>query len=311
LPSNFLTVYAYQIGSALEVTLLSLALGQRFEVIRQEASAVHRKQVEVERRLNVELETKMHIFSDVSHRLNNPLNFISGGIENLADLMADHRERLWALFPPEGQRDGDAQAMIDSFDGEFRKLADYLADVTAGAMRTSTFVREMRGLSGVDGSNFDPVSLIHIVDRGMERVRDNMGTQLAGRLTINEARPVLETTTVLGNVYLHAMVVSLAVEALLDHADEEAPLTLGIDVPSGGGNGRVQLKLAVSPGFYGDGAVTMRDALELLTSLLSPYGGQVTMVDDCPAGEGGVLLSLVSEMTLLPRYSKTQGLQPD
>ncbi|MEC9465991.1 MAG: 7TM diverse intracellular signaling domain-containing protein, partial [Myxococcota bacterium] len=311
LPARFITTYAAQIGSAVEITLLSPALGQRFEVIRQEAAAVQRKQVDVERRLNVELETKMHIFSDVSHRLNNPLNFISGGIENLADLIASHRERLWALFPPEGQRDADAQSMIDTFDAEFRQLADYLADVTAGAMRTATFVREMRGLSGVDGANFDPVVLVDVVDRGMERVRDNMGSNLADRLTVNEMRQQLEASSVLGNVYLHAMVLSLAVETLLDHADEDAPLSLTIDLVEAPDEGVEQLKLLVSPGFYGGDSPTMRQALELLTSLLSPYGGRVTMVTDCSAGEGGVLLSLVSEMTLLPRYSKAQGLRPN
>ena len=253
----------------------------------------------------------MHIFSDDSHRLNNPLNYISGGVENLSDLMANHREQLWALFPPEGQRDDSAKALIASFDSEFRKVADYLADITAGAMRTSSFVREMRGLSGVDGATFDPVSLMDVVDRAMERVRDNMGSRLAERLTIKLSRELLEQTMVLGNVYLHAMVVSLAIETLLDHADEEGALVLAIEEGEVRDEGWKQLKILVYPGFFGDGSPIMQQALELLTSLLSPYGGQVTMLEGCRSGEGGVSLRLVSEMTLLPKYSKNEGLRPD
>ncbi|MGK5090442.1 7TM diverse intracellular signaling domain-containing protein [Deltaproteobacteria bacterium TL4] len=59
LPSVFVTEYAFQIGSVMEVVLLSLALADRFKIIRLEKEKVQAEALEQQRLANEQLESKV------------------------------------------------------------------------------------------------------------------------------------------------------------------------------------------------------------------------------------------------------------
>lgn len=59
LPVNFITTHAPEVGSALEVVLLSLALANRYRRLRKEKEAATRKTLEIERQAKEGLEEKV------------------------------------------------------------------------------------------------------------------------------------------------------------------------------------------------------------------------------------------------------------
>jgi signal transduction histidine kinase/CheY-like chemotaxis protein len=85
LPYNFLTVYASQIGSALEVALLSLALADRINAMREERARILEESRSTLERLNEELANsnrlKDEFLATVTHELRTPMNGVIGSLE--------------------------------------------------------------------------------------------------------------------------------------------------------------------------------------------------------------------------------------
>lgn len=87
LPNNFFTLYGMQIGSALEVVLFSLALADRFNLIRKEKenaqAEVIKNKNEVVQALNKTNQLKNDFLSMTAHELRTPLHGIIGISESL------------------------------------------------------------------------------------------------------------------------------------------------------------------------------------------------------------------------------------
>ncbi|TWI54261.1 signal transduction histidine kinase [Pseudomonas duriflava] len=85
LPYTFLTVYASQIGSALEVALLSLALADRIHAMREERARILEDSRHALERLNEELANsnrlKDEFLATVTHELRTPMNGVIGSLE--------------------------------------------------------------------------------------------------------------------------------------------------------------------------------------------------------------------------------------
>lgn len=77
LPSNFFTDHAAQIGSMIEVVLLSFALAQRINVERQLRYQAQSETLETTRRLNRELEERVQERTQELENLNEKLNELS------------------------------------------------------------------------------------------------------------------------------------------------------------------------------------------------------------------------------------------
>ena len=56
---NFITIHGIQIGSVLEATLLSLALFDRYNIVKREREEILKKTMELQRQTNEELEKKV------------------------------------------------------------------------------------------------------------------------------------------------------------------------------------------------------------------------------------------------------------
>ena len=87
LPHNFLTMYASQLGAALEVVLLSMALADRINALKDErAKILENARAELEQ-LNSELaesnRLKDEFLSNISHELRTPMMGVMGALELL------------------------------------------------------------------------------------------------------------------------------------------------------------------------------------------------------------------------------------
>jgi two-component system, sensor histidine kinase LadS len=88
-PSNFLTLYSPQIGSALEVTLLALALADRITLERQEKERLGRERAVAQ----AATAAKSEFLARMSHEIRTPINAVTG-FTDLALRAADEPTRL-------------------------------------------------------------------------------------------------------------------------------------------------------------------------------------------------------------------------
>ncbi|MFJ4155236.1 sensor histidine kinase [Pseudomonas sp. NPDC089752] len=90
LPNVFLTMYASQLGSALEVALLSLALADRINSMREQQAQTLRETGRTLEHLNQQLARSNHLkdefLATVTHELRTPMNGVIGSLELMQTL---------------------------------------------------------------------------------------------------------------------------------------------------------------------------------------------------------------------------------
>jgi signal transduction histidine kinase/CheY-like chemotaxis protein len=140
LPNLFFTMYASQIGSALEVGLLSLALADRINAMKEERNGILQAAGQKLQALNAELargnRLKDEFLATLTHELRTPMNGVIGSLELLQTMPLDAESALYRKTAADSAR--ALLAMIDDL------LA--LTELQAGRLRA---VREPFSLSGL------------------------------------------------------------------------------------------------------------------------------------------------------------------
>ncbi|MGE8061312.1 sensor histidine kinase [Pseudomonas sp. NPDC089547] len=140
LPNVFITMYASQLGSALEVALLSLALADRINSLREQQAQALRETGRTLEQLNLQLarsnRLKDEFLASVTHELRTPMNGVIGSLE------------LMHTLPMEGEMAqyhrtavGSAQGMMDMVDAILT-----LSELQAGRLRAQPAPFSLRTL---------------------------------------------------------------------------------------------------------------------------------------------------------------------
>jgi len=113
----------------------------------------------------IESEKKSSIINlaaGIAHELNNPLNYISGGVANLEDLLTDIQTVINGIFNGSHLNKKEKQAR-DFFSAEFDKTNSILKDIVSGVEKTAVVIDEFRGITGADGVVLEQIQLEELI----------------------------------------------------------------------------------------------------------------------------------------------------
>lgn len=205
LPSNLMTEYGMQIGSALESILLSIALAAQMKILKDEkdkaqAEVLDQKQAALEesrqysQRLESEVAARtadvvamqeklilqektsaMGVFSaGMAHEINNPANFISAGQQNLRAQLGEFKHYIDQLM------DDDADAdVVNSFHARFKRFDQSLDGIEEGVKRITSVVGRLRALNPEGQHESAPADLVEALQAAWDVVEPMAGGPVA------------------------------------------------------------------------------------------------------------------------------------
>jgi two-component system, sensor histidine kinase LadS len=146
-PSNFFTLYSPQIGGALEVTLLALALADRITLERQEKERLGRERAVAQ----AAAAAKSEFLARMSHEIRTPMNAVTG----FADLAL--------RTPDESQR------------------LDYLRQIRSAGRALLTIINDILDMSRVEAGKLALSPQDFRLQPLLDRVRELFAAQAAGK----------------------------------------------------------------------------------------------------------------------------------
>ncbi len=287
LPLNFFTEYAMQIGSAAEVILLSLALADRYRVIMGMAEDAQRQRAKAQEKLLSEMETRVIVVSDLAHRMNNPLNYISTGSSALLAEINQYHKTLSDVLPEDSaDEDLDVHTFKLSINQRKRSIDALLESISIGVRRTAESVASIRSLSGIDGISLKFHTCRQLIEAAMIRTREGMGLDIEAHVRVDTG--VEKVGEVFVNYYSVIIVLERLFTLLLKTGSQQVTLTFFEemrDLPTPKEVLLIKIVAVAETYVAVDGSI-----IRPLATLLAPFDGYVTTLQ---ANEGlGFLVTL-------------------
>ena len=117
------------------------------------------------------------VAAQLAHELNNPLNFISSGMDNIRE----YHDEMETVVNKMMQGTGDeAKSVRDFFKRQFQSLDEVVADIQVGVLRSGHVVQEIRSLTGVDGGAMEEMQVLPEIQNQFEAMVRENGSHFVG-----------------------------------------------------------------------------------------------------------------------------------
>ena len=147
--SNFFTVHTIQIGSLLELILLSFALADRYQIIQEDSNRVQKELLETERKVNETLEMKVN---ERTTELNESLRIIKNdlvmaqkiqSVTLTGNLNQDEKLEIVVRYMAMSEVGGDYYC-VDKLDDNVTRI--FLADATGHGVQAALIMMAIQGI---------------------------------------------------------------------------------------------------------------------------------------------------------------------
>ena len=181
-------------------------------VLKQTAklAAESSRRAAAEQRARLEAESKINLFSDAVHHLNNPLNQVVGAYELVSREMVELRSYISDLLSTE-PLDPQAEEIRKLLDSQFETALTNLLAVHEASGRMTDTIEFLRIVSGIDGWSFLPTTISAICDIGLKRSTGLLYDKL---IKLKESWGDLR---VVGHPVLYTQAINLIERGILQH----------------------------------------------------------------------------------------------
>ena len=235
------TEYALQVGSALEVVLLSFALGYRMNVLEEQNHQANVQRTQLRKEMTSHLQSRLHIFSRITSELNKPLNEMHRLLRLLGENMVGASSVVDFLFPGSS---GDDEAEKTELQRSVNERKVHLATLQDSFENVAQVVRELQGMGVIGGKLKEDIDIHALIANALDRARNEHGVRNYKRINLRIPESPVQSNTQ-GNPYIIGHAVSALVINAFTHALDasspsviismgEAPESIGITIKNNG-----------------------------------------------------------------------------
>ncbi len=239
---------------------------------QQQAIESEAKHAALQSYLKQELEARILMVSELAHRMNNPLNYISTSLHALHMELQKLSKDIRFLFKEVFEDAEEVRGIGAEFINRIESMDHYVEIIEKGVEKSSLSVSEIRNLSGVDGHNVDKVQLDQAIDTALQRLFENVGEVWRQKLVIDQS---LSSEAY---IYSNRFAVVIVLEILFRKWTQVMPdgysLTLlwNNDRPD-----RPSLTIATSPPHIGQWQEATQQVLPQINHILSGFHLGITL----------------------------------
>ena len=204
--------YALQVGSALEVILLSFALGYRMNLLEEQNHEANLQRTLLRKEMTSHLQSRLHIFSRVTSELNKPLGEMSRLLRLLSENMVGASSVVDFLFP--GSIGDDNKNKVD-LERSVAERKTHLKTLGESFQNVSLVVRELQGMGVVGGRLNEKIPIHHLIKTALERVKNEHGARNYQKVSLKIDNSNLDD---IGHTYGNPYIIGHAVSAIILNA---------------------------------------------------------------------------------------------
>ena len=247
LPTNFITEYSIQIGSALEVILLTIALGDRMNLVHKERDAANDAALQSYRLLGEEvgkrdlleknnqnlaqeinaateklvqadkLATLGQLVAGVAHDIANPTSYIRSSQEIIGDEVSKVENIFNLIFS--GNDSDEAKQVRDKLETHLKSIQTGLSDIKVGSDRITEIHQAIRNQSRVDKEPTVGVDVRSVLNEAITMVRTKL-LSIQVKIRDHDVPAITCRRSQIGQVLMN--LISNAADAVIEHHENLA-----------------------------------------------------------------------------------------